>query len=291
MAHIVRDHIRDCFYSVLDRWKPPLESRPWKRGQRVALAWPRDRCLVVQQRWRSVRDEGLEAERLAGYLCCSERLRFVGSICTYRFLRKKGGSSRPAELYLADSGAVYLYTDHIYSDSLTWVAECFTEFLHMGLRRCGFITVPDEVPKNAKLKTLAACKHILDFATWRNMYSGQTIVLGDHSVVRVSVSQLYAWSELYGWQLMVGCSRVEPLGCLVVPGHIVNIFVDEYMRVFGTSHEGACIVADNLLEFATHGMLRYHYNGMFYGTKGMRRMNKPTCPRGRLHNSVRRRSP
>lgn len=275
--------IKDCFLNLLDRWRPPKTSRPWKPGQRVALVWPKDRCLVIRRRWRLVRDEGRDAQRLASYLCCPEPLRFVGSICTYNFLKHKGDHNVPSELYLGASGAMYLWTDHIYSDSLTFVAESITEFLNIGLRRCNFITVPEELPHTASLRALAGCMHIHAFAQWRATYRGRLMVMGDYSVIRVSTIRLYDWSEINDWRVMVGSNHVEPLGWLVSPYDVINLFVDDCMRVFAANNQHVCIVADSLMEFVIRGMTRCHENGIYYGTRSMRKLNKPTCPYGVDH--------
>ncbi|AKI29795.1 tegument protein UL23 [Mandrillus leucophaeus cytomegalovirus] len=262
-----------------------IRSGEWKPGQHIPLPWPKDRVLVVGRRWRSIREGQSEEERVAKYLCCPDKLRFVGSVCTKAFLKHKGGGSLPSELYVGATGNVYLYVDWVYSNALTWIADDMDDFMAHGLRRCTFMTVPNSnVLRKKEMRHLVSCENLNDLCTWINRNACSLITLGDQNMMIVSTPAIYSSLEKYYWRRMVGTGRVEGFGRVVVGEKCITVFVDQYLRFYGVAENVINVVADTVMEFVAHGMFRFRWSNVFYGDKKLRRLgNNLVCPAGKIH--------
>ncbi|AAP50567.1 tegument protein UL23 [macacine betaherpesvirus 3] len=256
----------------------------WKSGQRIHLPWPKDRVLVVLRRWRSVRNAEKEEERLSQYLCCPEKLHFVGSICTKAFLKHREGTP-PSELYVGQSGNVYLYVDVVYSDALTWIADDIDDFLVHGLRRCSFMVVPNaNVLRKKETRRLVICENLNDLCEWRNAHASSLMRLGDGNMLCVSLPTSFSRLDLYYWRRIVGTTKVEPVGRIAIADRLISIFADSYLRMYATTENGVCVVADTVMEFAMRGLVRYRWSTVFYGDKKMRKLSgNLVCPYGKTH--------
>ncbi|AEV80571.1 tegument protein UL23 [Cercopithecine betaherpesvirus 5] len=257
----------------------------WKPGQHIPLSWPKDRVLVVDRRWRSIREGTNEEERLSRYLCCPEKLHFVGSICSKAFLKHKGGAP-PSELYVGESGNVYLYVDAVYSDALTWIADDMEDFMDRGLRRCNFTVVPSSnIMRRKEIRSLVTCENLADLCDWRSAHASLFVKLGDDNILVVSLASLFTKLEMYYWRRTVGTSRVEPLGRVVVGERSITVFADDYLRFYAVREDGSiCVVADTVMEFAARGLFRYRWSNVFYGNKKLRKLSgNMVCPAGKTH--------
>ncbi|QQL09839.1 Ba40 [Baboon cytomegalovirus] len=260
-------------------------SSEWKWGQQIPLSWPKDRVLVVGRRWRCIREGQNEEERVASYLCCPEKLQFVGSVCTKTFLKHKGGSNLPSELYVGATGNVYLYVDWVYADALTWIADDIEDFMKHGLRRCTFMTVPNSnVLRKKELRSLVTCENLNDLCKWRNENVCCLFKLGDQNMMIVSTAGIYSTLETYYWKRTVGTSRVEVFCRVVIGKKCVTVFADQYLRFYGTSGDVINVVADTVMEFVAYGMFRFRWSNVFYGDKKLRKLtDNLVCPFGKTH--------
>ncbi|AEV80729.1 tegument protein UL23 [Aotine betaherpesvirus 1] len=254
----------------------------------VQLAWPRGRFLMLQKRWRSVKDNKAEEMRLSEYLCCPEEIYFLGSICTKAFL-KHGESECPSEIYVGLSGRVYMYIDMLYSDAMMVVANDLAGFLKNGLRGCAFVNVGTTgLPTDFNCVSMTTCENLDAFCGWRNGHLGEVMKLGDGAAFMVVPESIMNWNERRQCSVETGSFRMEPFGEAYLQDHDEDrrllLFADEYLRVYGKTEEWTILIASGMFEFVTRGFFRYRYDGIFYGNKKIRRLSRPpSCPNGVRH--------
>ncbi|AEV80884.1 tegument protein UL23 [Saimiriine betaherpesvirus 4] len=257
-----------------------------KPRKSVRLAWPRGRFLMLNKRWRSVKDNKTEEMRLAEYLCCPEELCFLGSVCTKAFL-KHGESECPSEIYVGLSGRVYMYIDMLYSDALLVVAKDLAAFLKNGLKGCAFINVGSaNMPSDFNCVSMTACANLDAFCAWRKSHLGQTMKLGDGTVFSVVSDSVMNWHERRRCTVDTGSFRMEPFGesSIEEEGRPIILFTDEYLRVYAKTLDGTILIASSMFEFVLRGLFRYRYDGIFYGNEKIRRLSRPPlCPNGLRH--------
>ncbi|AAK57062.1 T23 [Tupaiid betaherpesvirus 1] len=281
-------------------------------GRRVRLPWPKNQVLRVGRRWRQVRTDTTKSEEqtLATYLCCTEELKLVGSVCL-RHAALEDEDARPVdrttrypELYVGVSGRMYVYVCTPRTEFLLVVASDPKTFTRRGFRGCVEILVPISLPADALGIQLAACQTYADCTLWRNEALGQDLVLGDRS--KITVCELYitehdpdalaAWACLACTDIVTVIATVRYLeaeeSVRAQFGPLFRrlvVLLDWQLRVYAARYPTELILlADNPAMFVARGLTAYHHNRLFFSPESHHRQlsRVPCCPSGLGHGEA-----
>lgn len=274
-------------------------------GRRIRLAWPKNKVLIVGKRCRTLRCSSRnEDHRVAGYLCCPEPFRFLGSICPDDLedgeevcCARRGGWF--PEVYLGFTGRLYVYVSHCASDSVSVLARSVDEFVKRGLRCCEFMNMAAVcMPEDVRAVKLGSCRDSTDVMAWRQQFLGHVVALGDGSMIRVCDAYFAGYCDrtIEAWTEASGASCLEIFAVVaqapdtvgVPPGGRIVLMFDESLTVYAAGRgSGLVIVADGMVELTCRGLSRYTRNVLFH-CDGHRRVlsRDPECPNGFSHRPL-----
>lgn len=270
-----------------------------EKGRRVRMRDCAGIVVCVGKRWRPLdpevaRSPGGEERRLSRFLCCPEKLKFVGTVCPVWITAVGAFSGREKlrlpEIYVGESSRLFVYSRTELGEGLALMAENIDELVALGTQALRDLAKPDpwEMPRDPDATIMGTCSGFVDLLRWRNACIGRTVTLVDGVRFRVC-DMFYACRDpeaLDAWSSQACVTQMEvfgvvergPEGQRAVDRPV--LLTDSCGKIYvATKPPDICIVAGSPREFAFLGLLQQRQCSTFYGDERVRRFsNSPACP-------------